>query len=401
MLNFNFSDFNVSEEEIASLSGRLNDIKNFSEPPFTAFKENINDVKKTAKNLLTFKNVVIIGNGGSTSGAFSFFGLAKTKNIKRKFYFLTTPDPLEIKRVKKACPDNNTLIIVISKSGETVNVIEESLQFKNYKKIIAITQIDTPLFNMATSLGWQTIVHPNIGGRFSARSIVGYIPAFLMGLNLAKLDQGFKDAYEENKVKKDIAENNALMLAADLYILEQKGYSEIYLPVYSSVFFESKTILTQLFHESVCKNEKGQTVLALDAPESQHHSNQRFFGGPKNMTGLFMVPTEDMTLKIKVPDKIKKISIRDDNLEKINNISYSQALMAEAAGSYDNAINKNIPVGKIEIEEIDEYSLGYAIGFFQMASVYSSWIRGNNAFDQPDVDNSKKISWEELTNNKI
>ncbi|MCL4427064.1 hypothetical protein M1534_01750 [Patescibacteria group bacterium] len=396
-LLYDITHAHITDQEKETLSARLADIQSFSDPAFAAFEPDIPTIITDAKKFAKKPHIIIIGNGGSVTAAQAFWGLARERHPKVSFHFLTTPDPLAIKRLKKLCPKTATLVLAISKSGETVNVIEELTQFGDYT-IAVITQQNTPLFLLAQQMKWHIFIHPNIGGRFTARTVVGYLPAQLMGLNIKQIEEGFADVLCQTSNKQDRTENNALDLAVRLFLLEQKGFTEIFLPVYASTLWDTNPLITQLFHETICKNGKGQTVLALAAPESQHHSNQRFFGGPRNMAGLLVTSADtSITGKVKIPAKASAIAFREGTLKQIDHISLHDALLAEARGTFENAVRLNIPIAQITVQEMNEYALGYYIGFFQMVSIFGAWLRGNNAFDQPDVEASKEISWKEIT----
>ncbi len=86
-----------------------------------------------------------------------------------------------------------------------------------------------------------------------------------------------------------VDENPALKLSSALYLLEKREFSEVFMPFYSVKMSGAIPLIVQLMHESVCKDGKGQTFYGALAPESQHHTNQRFFGGQRNVVGLFVI----------------------------------------------------------------------------------------------------------------
>jgi glucose-6-phosphate isomerase len=199
----------------------------------------------------------------------------------------------------------------------------------------------------------------------------------------------------------DIKNNPALQLAAALYLLEKKAYDQIFTSIYSSRLVKFLSLMVQLIHESSCKDGKGQTIYGDMGPETQHHSNQRFFGGKKNAVGLFVtVCDDDQKTKIKIPEKLKDIKLKDSTLRELDNLNLCKALEFEFLGTRDDAVNNKIPIIHIHLDKITPESIGEYLALWQYIAVYSSWLRDVNPFDQPHVEESKRISFEYLKRHK-
>jgi glucose-6-phosphate isomerase len=130
-------------------------------------------------------------------------------------------------------------------------------------------------------------------------------------------------------------------------------------------------------------------------PESQHHTNQRFFGGKKNVLGLFITVEnqEDNDSRVIVPDSVRKIKVRDGTLNDIDKVHYAKALHYEFQGTYQDAINSKIPVARVSLDKISPFSIGEFLGFWHYVAVYSSLLRDVDPFDQPHVETAKQISF--------
>jgi glucose-6-phosphate isomerase len=200
-----------------------------------------------------------------------------------------------------------------------------------------------------------------------------------------------------------IEENPALQLACVLYLLEKKRYSEIFCPIYSSKLACFSNLIVQLMHESVCKKGRGQTIYCADAPESQHHTNQRFFGGKKNVLGLFVTVNEqhDSGSRVKVPEPIKHIAVRGGTLGDIDNVPYHKSLEFEFEGTFRDAVSKKIPCIRLSLDKISAFSVGEFTGFWHYVAVYSAILRDVNPYDQPEVEYSKEISFELRKRHKL
>jgi len=364
--------------------------------PFIEISPNIFEIKKQFEPYKNFKNYILIGNGGSNTSFDSFWTALGKDQIKKSVSIVTTMDPDYLKVVRNNNSIKDTLVIMISKSGDTVGALESLLYFNDYEKLI-ITSKSGALNELANRNNWKTIEHPSIGGRFSGRSVVGYGPSYLLDLDIDSIENGAKKAILE--FQKD--NNTALELAKFLFNQELAGKADVFMPVYSQFLEGFNHLITQLMHESVCKSGKGQTIFATTAPESQHHSNQRFFGGPKNMAGVFItVKNSNNKINISVSGNCKDILLRDGKLEILDGIDLNQSLQYEALGTIEDASSQKIPLAHVEIEKISPESMGEYLVFWQFVAYYSAVIRGQNPFDQSQVEKSKIISFElRKTNN--
>lgn len=190
--------------------------------------------------------------------------------------------------------------------------------------------------------------------------------------------------------------NPALQVATVLYLFERKGYTEVFVPVYSTKLANFLPLIVQLMHESFCKSGKGMTFYGDMGPESQHHTNQRFFGGKKNVLGMFVrvKHTINDDKIIKIPKKIADIPLRGSTMQMLDKLPYSKALDFEFLGVREHTIHFNIPYLVVNANKVDLGAMGEFMAFWHYVAVYSSWLRGVNPFDQPEVEFSKNHSFE-------
>jgi glucose-6-phosphate isomerase len=354
---------------------------------FLSYQPNFTQMEVFAEQYKDFKNIVIIGHGGSIT---SFYGMYHSlrEQATKQAYFISTVDPDYIAEIKSFLNPEETLVIAISKSGETVTQIEALFQFTDFPMLF-ITGALGPLASIAEKLQAKIIMHPPIGGRYSGLTEVALLPAMLCGFDVKAMFKSAQAWYE--KYKQD---NLAFKAASVFQQLEDKGFVDVFLPVYDSHLFSMTNLIVQLCHESFGKDGEGQTYFAHAAPESQHHTNQRFFGGRKNIAGWFMSvekPLKD--LMTVVLDSVKTVSFKDSTLGTLDGIPLSVAMKAELEGTLENAKLQNIPVVLQTISQRTASEVGELIAFWQMYAVYSSLLRNVDPFDQPQVENSKKISF--------
>lgn len=356
-------------------------------PLFLSYRPNFGAIEKLAQEYEAYTNLVIIGHGGSIS---SFHGMyhALREQSTKNVYIVNTVDPDYISELKNSLSVEDTLVVAISKSGETVTQIEATLHFKDFP-LIFITGVAGPLAELGEKFNAKSVLHLPISGRFTGLTEVALLPAAMCGFDIKQMWDSAAKSYS-----KFTTNNSALEAASIAYQLEEQGIVDVFMPIYDSHLFPMANLIIQLCHESFGKDGKGQTYFAHHAPESQHHTNQRFFGGRKNIAGWFVSTEQPLhDLMTIVPSAAKNIFIKDNTLEVLDNIPLSMSLKSERDATIEDARIQNIPVINQTITQRTAAEVGSLIAFWQLYAVYSSVLRGVNPFDQPQVENSKNISF--------
>ncbi len=150
------------------------------------------------------RNVLLLGMGGSSLAPEVFFNVAQKdvqlRNSPRmKLKVLDSTDPGQVMEAQRFAQLEKTLFIVSSKSGTTseVNAFLEYFWDRAVKKLgkntgkhfIAITDPGTPLEELARKRQFAKvfIADPNVGGRYSALTVFGLVPAALIGVDIQKI----------------------------------------------------------------------------------------------------------------------------------------------------------------------------------------------------------------------
>ena len=186
--NFIFNNFNsrINLKEKNKLSHYLKKIKKGNGPKFfESFKKNYKYSynNKFIQKYKKFKNINIIGMGGSSLGAKAIYSFLNNK-IKKKVSFLENLNTKKERKTKR-------LNVIISKSGNTLEtIVNFNTSFdKNDKNIFITENKNNYLKQLANKLKSDVIEHKNfIGGRFAVLSEVGMLPSQLMGLNESKVN---------------------------------------------------------------------------------------------------------------------------------------------------------------------------------------------------------------------
>lgn len=180
------------------------------------------------------KTVLLIGQGGSTQAPMTLTKYNKVDSNKVSFKTLDSVSPVRMRAILAECDPRTTLVIQSSKSGGT---IEPSLVTEAVEKLlasqlsedelgdhfIAITDPGSDLEKKAADKGWMKVFNgePTVGGRYSALSVFGLVPAACVGINLRTLMDRARAA--ENACASDSIDNPAIVLASFLYDNLQRG----------------------------------------------------------------------------------------------------------------------------------------------------------------------------------
>ena len=361
-------------------------------PKFAEYSPDLEEIKEKASEK-EFDNLVVIGNGGSIT-SFRAYLYAFLPEIDKDIRLVTTMDPDYLNRLSRELEREKTLVVPISKSGETVGVIEALMFFmkKDYDVFPVTSDNDGALKTIVEEKGLDWVEHPDIGGRFTGAVETALVPAALAGMDIEEIRSGAESMYEKLEPGK---ENAARDLAEKLFEAEENGYTDILVPFYSTRLFGFYPLFVQLMHETVCKEGEGQTVYGDLGPEYQHHTNQRMFGGKENIVPLFFRTETHEHAEIEVPEGLEDIGIRGKKVGDLERNSYSKALKSEYMGVKHAVSQEGRPNATLTLEELSYSAAGELVAFMQYLAVYSAWFRGVNPFNQPDVEKSKDIGFEE------
>lgn len=372
---------------------QLQDAVKQEEPGFVGVEPDIERIERV-RDRHDYENLVVIGNGGSitTFRAFLYAFLNETdKNVR----LVTTMDPDYLNTLSEELDAENTLVMPISKSGETVGVIESLMYFieRDYDVCAVTSQNDGALKQIVERNDYSFIEHRDVGGRFSGLTETALAPAAFAGIEISEIRKGGEEMYEKLSPKKQY--NPALNVASALYDAEEDDYNEIFAPFYSTRLFGFYPLFVQLMHETVCKERQGQTVYGDMGPECQHHTNQRVFGGRENVVTMFFRSEAHEMKTIDVPENLGDIDIRGKDLGELKGRELKESLKAEFQGVKDAMDDEDMPNITISVDDVSHRSLGKLVAFMQYLAVYSAQLRDVDPFTQPDVEKSKQIGFEE------
>ena len=202
----------------------IKDLKNNQIPLLESYQKDydFDFSKDQVRKFSKYKNIIIIGMGGSILGTKSIYSFFK-KKIKKEVFFIDNLDINLISKYKKNKNLINSCFIIVSKSGNTLETIANlALIFSPnllMNRLVVITEVkDNALISIANKYNAEVIEHKEfIPGRYSVLSETGMFPALLMGLNISK----FKNL--DKLIKKNNFVSALIQNVAALYTLNQKA----------------------------------------------------------------------------------------------------------------------------------------------------------------------------------
>jgi glucose-6-phosphate isomerase len=356
-------------------------------PAFASFEADLSKIKEAAELIKPARNVVVIGHGGSITTFKGLLGSAGRKlHGDRNFFLIDTVDPVHVGLVKEHCSIEDTHVIAVSKSGNTLTVMEVLSLFDGYQTTVVTQPGYGTIRKIAKAKDWNVVDVPDdVGGRFSGGTASALLPAMVLGIDVESFVNGMKEAYRSAKEEDDI-----INLAGAFYLIERLGKRTIFMPVYSKGYGAFNDLVTQLFHETLSKGRKGLTLLAYEGPECQHHTNQRVLDGPEDVATLFILVDGEEGEEISWPGI--STEYKGSPMSEMGPYSFKKAMMSEARGVMGSMDEIEAPWASITMKDESEGSIGFYVGMMQYLAFYFAVMRRVEPFDQPAVEKAKEIA---------
>ena len=349
-----------SEEDV-ELSNRLGwlNLPSLMQDYVNELKDFAEEVKKA------FDNIVLLGMGGSSLAPEVFFKTFGKKTGYPALKVLDSTHPLSVRKILDNYNLSKTLFIVSSKSGGTTETMSFFYAFYNSLSMsganpgdyfIAITDKGSSLEMLAQNKKFRkTFITPGeVGGRYSALTYFGLVPAVLIGADIDALLKNAEQIEKNSSKNTVISSSEGFRLGAFLGELNLIKKDKITFFVSSSIS-SFPSWIEQLVAESTGKEGKGIVPVILEPPgDVEVYGNDSFF----------------IYYRLKNDDNTQF----DSNIEKL--------------------INAGFPVVIIHLDDL--YDLGKEIYKWEIATAMAGSVLEINPFDQPNVQLAKTLSNESM-----
>ena len=379
-------------------------------------RSDLETIRDTARQLADrATDIVILGTGGSSLGGQTLAQLAGfavpgvgALRAPPQLHFIDNLDPDSFGTLLARLPHATTRFIAISKSGGTAETLmqtiaalsaiqSQGLQTRIPDIFLGITEPaksgkPNGLRDLLGKYRVPMLDHDTgVGGRYSALTNVGLLPAAMLGLDVAAVREGAGLALAPVLAKKPAAQVPAAVGAAlSVALSESKSISV--LMAYCDRLQRFTHWYVQLWAESLGKGGKGTTPVAALGPVDQHSQLQLFIGGPRDK--LFTVITVDGAGSgPRMDGELARLAGEPGFAGK----TIGDLVAAEGRATAETLAKNGCPVRTIHISKLDEESLGELMMHFMLETIIAAHLLGIDAFDQPAVEEGKVLAKKYLT----
>ncbi|MFN8717151.1 MAG: glucose-6-phosphate isomerase [Gemmatimonadaceae bacterium] len=363
-----------------------------------------------------FDDVLLLGIGGSALGPIALRTAlcppqwnaltAEQRGGRPRLHVLDNVDPATISATLARLHLARTLVLVVSKSGGTVETMAQYLIVREAlaqavgdgaakQHLVFVTDPEVgALRRIARAEGITTVDIPsNVGGRFSVLSPVGILPAALLGIDVRALLAGAAHVTVSAGTS-DLAGNLPGTFAVLQWLADRDhGRRVQVLMPYADPLRDLALWFVQLWAESLGKlrpdgQAVGPTPLPAVGATDQHSQVQLFMEGPLDKTVTF-IAVRGRISEGRIPARHGDIPelgyLGGHTLGELIDIEQRATAGALAARGRFNAT--------LAIDAIDAWHLGALMQTFALATAYAGDLYGVNAFDQPGVELGKQFAY--------
>ncbi|TDM41882.1 glucose-6-phosphate isomerase [Macrococcoides goetzii] len=369
-------------------------------------KEEFARIQAAAKKIQSDSEVlVVIGIGGSYLGARAAiemlnksFDHLKTEQGKPQIIFAGHQlSSSYLSDLIEYVKDKEFSVNVISKSGTTT---EPAVAFRVFKKLLeekygkedaksriyaTTDKAKGALKSLATTEGYETFVVPDdVGGRFSVLTAVGLLPIAASGHDIEAMMQG-ADQARIDLSSDNLEENIAYQYAVIRNVLYNKGYTIEMLINYEPSLQYFNEWWKQLFGESEGKDFKGIYPSSANFSTDLHSLGQYVQEGRRDIFETVVKvqnPRADITIEADDNDLDGLNFLAGKTLDFVNTKAFQGTILAHSDGGVPNLV--------VEVPQLDAFTFGYMVYFFELSVAMSGYLLGVNPFNQPGVEAYKQ-----------
>lgn len=291
-----------------------------------------------------------------------------------------------------------TLVVCISKSGGTIETVAQYFLVRDWLKdalgaswqehmIVVTDEQKGYLRQEAIRHGLTALEVPDfLGGRYSALSAVGLLPAAFLGIDWQALLDGAASVARPLAQNPDsVGDSPSFALACWAKALEDAGYNQLIFFCYIPQWSAYGDWFAQLWAESLGKEGQGSQPVPATGVTDQHSINQMFLSGPRNKACIFLTSREQVqgrNFGMDVPDQWAWLRAKP----------FGSLLEAEALGTRMALCKSGVPLLHVEMGERTPRAAGALMLMLEAATLFTGWLMDINPLDQPAVELGKRLA---------
>ncbi len=382
---------------------------------------------------LGLKNLVVLGIGGSALGLTTLVTALKPPyyNLltheqragRPRVFVMDNVDPDTFSQMMQICPPEQTLFVIISKSGGTAETLAQALivlealekavgknRVRKHALVITGPAERGKAPNSQHVLRQEYRLHsldvpPNVGGRFSVFSAVGLFPAAMLGIDIERLLAGCR-AMDRRTSAATMRDNPAYLRAAYHYLAwATKHQSMAVMMPYSDKLRDVADWYRQLWAESLGKKSNldgsntahfaGQTPIKSLGVTDQHSQLQLYLEGPNDKL-ITILEEQHFNSTLKIPPGPKGLPGADYLAGKTMNL----LMASECRATADALRSAGRPVIRVTLPEVNAHTMGQLLYMLEVETAMAGRLFDVDAFDQPAVEAIKVYTREYMRKGK-
>ncbi|HSN91301.1 MAG TPA: hypothetical protein VLS93_08730 [Anaeromyxobacteraceae bacterium] len=359
-----------------------------------------------------FENLLLLGIGGSSLGGRALVAalchpfhnlLPRERRGAMRVFFPDNSDPATFEALLGAVDLAETCFATVTKSGGTAETMAQHLALRERclarfgeegwrERCVLVTDPAAgALRRIAQAEDLRSLpIPPAVGGRFSALTAVGLLPAAAAGVDVHALLEGAADM-ESRCRRGEVRENPALLLASVLHALDVLRQRNIHvLMPYADGLRETGDWFVQLWAESLGKaSDVGPTPFRAVGATDQHSSLQLMMEGPHDKVVVLVRVVEPRAdVSMSVPEGYRAFP----EIAYLHGHTMGELLEAERVATEAALRQAGRPTATIEMPRLDARSVGELVMLLELATAYAGGLYRVNAFDQPGVEAAKRYA---------
>ena len=352
--------------------------------------------------------VVVLGTGGSSLGGQALYALADAgfgpSGDSPRIVFLDNVDPHTFDHLFRSLDLARTDFLVISKSGGTADTLAQAMicleallegedEAAAAEHFTVITEPrPSPLSRLAQHYGMVALPHdPAVGGRFSALSVVGLLPAAIAGLDPANIRGGAEPVIAELLTGDRCAP--AIGAAVQCALAKTRDVRTSVLMPYGDRLADLGLWYRQLWAESLGKGGEGTLPVRAVGAVDQHSQLQLYLGGPRDKVfTLIQTPVGGTGRRMRT-------ALAGDTgaLDYLDGRTMGDLLDAMQRATAETLVQNGCPTRVLTLDRVDEAGIGSVMMHFMAETIIAAGMLDIDPFDQPAVEQGKVLARQYLS----